>query len=87
MELVVIELDTSAELDATECAVVAGAELGNGHDRWMERSNDGRREYGQGARGSGGGGADEQRMQNPSCDCKRECTAQSVASDTGEWMR
>jgi hypothetical protein len=60
MELVVVELDTNAELDATECAEVVGAELGNGHGRWMERNSDGRHEYGQGARGSGGGGADEQ---------------------------
>jgi hypothetical protein len=33
MELVVVELDTNAELDATECAEVMGAELGIGHSR------------------------------------------------------
>ena len=47
-----MELDTGMELDATEYAEVAGAELGGGTDlgsgrgRWMERSCDGRREYG-----------------------------------------
>jgi hypothetical protein len=51
MELVVVELDTDIELDAPECAEVAGAEIiggtdiGSGHDRWMECSRDGRREY------------------------------------------
>jgi hypothetical protein len=51
-------LGTGTELDATECAEVAGVELGGGTDlgrdrgRWMERSCDGRREYGRGARGS-----------------------------------
>ena len=46
-----MELDTGAELDATECAEVAGAELisvtnlDSGRDRWMEHSRDGRREY------------------------------------------
>jgi hypothetical protein len=47
MELIVVEIDTGAELDATECAEVAGAELvagidlGSGRGRWMERSHDG----------------------------------------------
>ena len=50
MELVLVELDTGAELDVTECAKIAGAELGGGTDlgrgksRRMERSRDGRRE-------------------------------------------
>jgi hypothetical protein len=49
-----VELDTGAELDATECAEVTGAELfagmdlGSGCNRWMERSLDWRSEYGQG---------------------------------------
>jgi hypothetical protein len=47
------------DLDATECAEVADAELvsvmdlGNDRGTWMERSRDGRREYGQGASGAG----------------------------------
>jgi hypothetical protein len=51
MKLIVVELNTSAELDDTECAEVASAELiddtdhSSGHGRWMERSHDGRREY------------------------------------------
>jgi hypothetical protein len=42
MELVIIELDTGVELDATECVEVDGAELvdgtnlGNGRGRWIE---------------------------------------------------
>jgi hypothetical protein len=36
MDLVVVELD------ATEYAEAAGAELGSGHDRWMERGHNGR---------------------------------------------
>ena len=32
MELVLVELDTGAELDVTECAKIAGAELGGGTD-------------------------------------------------------
>jgi hypothetical protein len=65
MELVVVELDISAELDATECAEIAGAkliggtDLGSGRGRWMERNRDGRREYRRGACGSGGGGVGE----------------------------
>ena len=56
--------------------LVDGTDLG----RWMERSRDGRREYGQGyaarvgaapASGSGGGGAGERLRQNPSYDCER----------------
>jgi hypothetical protein len=46
MEVVVVELDTDAELDAIECAeLVGGTDLGSGRSRWMERSRDGRREY------------------------------------------
>jgi hypothetical protein len=73
MELVVVKLNTGAELDATECVEVAGAELvgsmdlGSGHD------------------GKGGGlgraGAGMRREQNPSCDRERGCTTQSVASE------
>jgi hypothetical protein len=74
MELVVVEFDTGTELDATECAkLVGGTDLGSGRSRWMEHSRNGRREYGQGTRGSGGGSAGErlgrgQRGQNSSCD-------------------
>jgi hypothetical protein len=51
-------LGTGMELDATKCAEVAsvelvgGTDLGSGRGRWMERSCDGRREYGRGTRGS-----------------------------------
>jgi hypothetical protein len=38
MDLVVVELD------ATEYTEAAGAELGSGHGRWMERDHNGRRE-------------------------------------------
>ena len=54
MELVVVELDACAELDATEHAEVASAELiggmdlGSGSDRRMERGRDGRHEFQQG---------------------------------------
>ena len=53
MELVVVELDTNAELDATEYAEVVGTEviggtnLGNGRGTtgvWSQRGRDGRRE-------------------------------------------
>jgi len=84
MELVLVELDTGAELDVTECAKIAGAELGGGTDlgsgcgRWMGRSRDRRRERAGGGggkvcrqRGGGGGGG----------------TAQSGVSNVGEWMR
>jgi len=65
MELVLVELDTGAELDVTECAKIAGAELGGGTDlgsgcgRWMGRSRDRRRERAGGGVCSGGCGADE----------------------------
>jgi hypothetical protein len=51
MEVVVVELDTDADLDAMECAEVAGTklvggtDLGSGRGRWMKRNRDGRREY------------------------------------------
>jgi hypothetical protein len=57
MELVVVERDTGVELDATECAEVAGPELVDGTDlssgrgRWMERIHDGRHEYGRSGAG------------------------------------
>jgi hypothetical protein len=50
MELVIVELDAGAELNAMECAKVAGAELiggtdlGSGCGRWMERGRDEKRE-------------------------------------------
>jgi hypothetical protein len=50
MELVVVEHDTSVELDARECTEVNSVELVSGSGRWMERSRDGRREYGRGRR-------------------------------------
>jgi hypothetical protein len=71
MELIVVELDTGAEFNSTECAEVASAELVSGTNfdssccRWMERSHNGRREF---VRGSSGRGH----------------TTQSGASDAGE---
>jgi hypothetical protein len=73
MELVVIELDTSAELDATKCAEVTSAELvsatdlNSGRDRWWSV-------VATGDASMDGGGAGEQRGQNPSCDHKRDRT-------------
>jgi hypothetical protein len=52
MELVVVELDAGAELDATECAEVADAELVGDtdlvsvHSKRMEHGRDGRHESG-----------------------------------------
>jgi hypothetical protein len=49
-ELILVELDVGAKLDATKCSKVADAELGDGtglgsgYDRWMEHGHDGRRE-------------------------------------------
>jgi hypothetical protein len=51
MKFVVVDLDTSTELDAMGCVEVAsaklvgGTDLGSGRNRWMERSRDRRREY------------------------------------------
>jgi hypothetical protein len=51
MELVLVELNTGAELDATESAEVAGAkivgymDLGSGRGKRMERGRNGRREF------------------------------------------
>jgi hypothetical protein len=72
MELAIVELDTGAEFDATECAEVDGVELvggtnlGGGRGMWMERGRDRRHKYG--ARGArlGGGSASERLGQNPS---------------------
>ena len=67
MELIVVDLNTDVELDATECTVVTGAalitdtNLSSGHGRWMERSRNRRREYGRGYAG-------EQPGLNPSYD-------------------
>jgi hypothetical protein len=78
MKHVIVEFDTGAELDATECAEVVGAELvggtdrGSDHGRWMERNRDERCEYAQ------GGSTDEQLRQNPSCDRERGRTARRV---------
>jgi hypothetical protein len=52
MELVLVELDASVELDATECTELIGVELGGGMDlgsgrgRRMERGRDRRHEFG-----------------------------------------
>jgi hypothetical protein len=49
MELVVVELNAGAELDATECMEVTGVEhvgamdLGRGCGIWMEYGHDGKR--------------------------------------------
>ena len=61
MELVVVELDTNVELDATEYAevvgteVIGGTDLGNGCGTagvWSQRGRDGRRESGFGRQAS-----------------------------------
>ena len=72
MELIVVELDVGAELDATERAEVASVELigstnlNSGRDRHMECGRDGRRESGRGARGAGEGGVGEWCRRSPS---------------------
>jgi hypothetical protein len=59
MELAIVELDTGAKLDATECAEVAGVELvggtnlDGGRGTWMERGRNGRHKYGAGGTRSG----------------------------------
>jgi len=84
MKLIVVELNTGAELDAMECAeLVDGTDHSSGRGRWMERSHDGRRKYEPGVRGSGKGGAGEQRGQNLSWDCERGRTAQSAHERRG----
>jgi hypothetical protein len=92
MKLIVVEIDTSAELDDTECAEVAVrssltarttamAVVGGWSAATTEgASTSGARGSGKAApaSGSGGGDAGEQSGQNPSCDRERGCTAYSV---------
>jgi hypothetical protein len=72
MELVLVELDTSAELHVTECAevvdaeLIGGTDLGSGRGKRMECGRDGRRESGRLAGNAGRGGADERRGWSPS---------------------
>jgi hypothetical protein len=84
MELVLVELDAGAELDATECLEVADAEpindmdLDCGRDRRMERSRNRRYKSEWQEGGKCGGSAGERRKQSSSHEQGRRGQAESV---------
>jgi hypothetical protein len=79
MELILVELDAGAELDATECSEVVGAKLGGGTDlgSGCGRRMEARPRQEARVRTAGMGSANERRKQSPSRDGERRGRAES----------